>query len=142
GGRPEQCSGLLGPIFRGGDGKGFLALEVMEERALGDSHLLAYLIDRGCGVTLLPDRGNGRVDQLLARTNLGRLLRTRSLHRPRIPTGRYAVNPGHRLPGATVAAAALPAAQSIALAARSRQRGARLQDPRRLLVGHDRNMSE
>ena len=87
--RREQGPGRLRPIVRRGDGERFLVLEVMEERALGDARPGAQFVDRGCDVALLPDHGEGRVQQLLARRRHRAGRGKWIAHEGIIPTSRY-----------------------------------------------------
>ena len=61
----EEGAGHLRPVIRRRNGERFLAVEMMEERALRHAGARAQLIDRGRDVALLADHGEGRIQQLL-----------------------------------------------------------------------------
>ena len=87
----EKRAGHLRPIIGGRDAERFLALEVMEERALGDARLGAEIIDGRCGVTLGADERKRSVEQFLPRGPC-RLFDCVGAVHVNIPTSWYAVN--------------------------------------------------
>ena len=70
----EHGVGVRGEMGRRGDGAGFLAGEVMEERALGEAGLGADVLDAGGRIALRADHVDGGVEQPFVRARGGRRL--------------------------------------------------------------------